>query len=72
MEEQAISIVKTIHTVHEIENTGDELYKVGIFTTAAFATGLGAWSLVCLSSAATSSGGPFELGKALFHTIIAI
>lgn len=71
MEEQAISKVKATPTVHEIENTDSELYKVGVYTTAAFATGIGAWALVCLSSAAMNSGGPLELVKALFHTITA-
>lgn len=71
MEEKAISKVNTkaTQTVHEIENTDSELYKVGMFTTAAFATGIGAWALICLSSAATNSAGPLELAKTLFLTI---
>lgn len=74
MEEKAISKVNTeaTPTVHEIENTDSELYKVGVCTTAAFATGVGAWALICLSSAVISSEGPLELAKTLFLTITGI
>ena len=71
MEEQAISKVKnkSTHTVHEIEHADSELYKVGIYTTAAFAAMIGAWGLVCLSSATMRNAGPIELVKTLFQTI---
>lgn len=71
MEEHAISKVKTTTTptVHEIEHADSELYKVGIYTTAAFAAMIGAWGLVCLSSAVVKNGGPIELLKTLFQTI---
>lgn len=71
MEDQAISKTqsKTSTTVHEIENTDSELYKVGMYTTAAFAAAVGAWGLICLSSAVLSNGGPVELARNLFQSI---
>ncbi len=71
MEEKAISKAKTKTetTVHEIEHTDSELYKVGMYTTAAFATIVGAWGVLCLSSALFKSGGPLELLKNLFQSI---
>ncbi|RUM42839.1 MAG: hypothetical protein DSY80_06550 [Desulfocapsa sp.] len=60
---------KATTTVHEITNTDSELYKVGMYTTAAFAAVVGAWGLICLSSAVMNNGGPVELLKNLFQTI---
>jgi len=60
---------KTKASAYEIEHTDSELYKVGMYTTAAFAALVGLWGLVCLSSAVLSSGGPVILVKNLFHTI---
>ena len=63
MENRAITreLKKTQTTVHEIENTDSELYKVGMYTTAAFAIAVGAWGLVCLSSAVLEIGAPLEI-----------
>ncbi len=71
MEDKAISKTQTKigTTVHEIENTDSELYKVGMYTTAAFAAAVGAWGLICLSSAVLANGGPVELVKNLFQSI---
>lgn len=71
MEDKAISKTqtKTSTTVHEIENTDSELYKVGMYTTAAFAAAVGAWGLICLSSAVLQNGGPVELLRTLFQSI---
>ncbi len=72
MEGRAISKTKTkaTTTVHAIEHTDSELYKVGMYTTAAFALGIGAWALVCLSSAALANSGPMDLLKNLFQAIV--
>ncbi len=71
MEEKAVAKAKTksTTTVHEIEQTSSELYKVGIYTTAAFAAAIGIWGVVCLSSAFMSAGGPVALVKSLFGAI---
>ena len=71
MEDKAISKAqtKTSTTVHETENTDSELYKVGMYTTAAFAAAVGAWGLICLSSAVLENGGPVELLRNLFQSI---
>lgn len=71
MEDKAISKTQstTSTTVHEIEHTDSELYKVGVYTTAAFAVVVGAWGLLCLSSAVLSNGGPVELARNLFQSI---
>ena len=71
MEDKAISTTqsKTSTTVHEIENTDSELYKVGMYTTAAFAAAVGVWGLICLSSAVLSNGGPVELARNLFQSV---
>jgi hypothetical protein len=73
MEEKAIAkeIKKTTTTVHEIEHTDSELYKVGMYSTAAIAAAVGIWGLVCLSSAILENGGPVEMLKNLFHAITA-
>ena len=69
MVQQAINKVKSKTTVHEIEETSSELYKVGLYTSAAFAVGIGAWGLLCLVSAFVSAGGPVVLAKGLFGAI---
>lgn len=71
MEEKAVSKAKTKSTssVHAIEHTDSELYKVGMYTTAAFAIGVGVWAVICLSSAVLKNGGPVELLKNLFQAI---
>ncbi len=71
MQEQAISKeqTKTEATIHEIENVDSELYKVGMYTTAAFASIIGGWGLVCLSSALLQDGGPMQMIKSLFQAI---
>jgi len=71
MEEKAVAkeITKSATTVHEIEQTSSELYKVGIYSTAAFAAVIGIWGVICLSSAFMSVGGPVTLVKSLFGAI---
>jgi len=68
MKEKAIAkqLSKSSTTVHEIEQTSSELYKVGMISTAAFAAIIGVWGVVCLSSAFLSTGGPVALLKSLF------
>ncbi len=60
---------KNTTTVNEIEHTDSELYKVGMYTTAAFAAAAGIWGLICLSSAIFVNGGPVEMLKNLYHAI---
>lgn len=62
----AKEMTKSTTTVHEIEQTSSELYKVGMISTAAFAAVIGVWGIVCLSSAFISTGGPVALVKSLF------
>jgi len=71
MNDQSIAkeATKTTTTVHEVEQTSSELYKVGMYTTAAFAGLIGIWGVVCLSSAFLSVGGPIALVKSLFGAI---
>ena len=71
MEEKAVAkqITKSTTTVHEIEQTSSELYKLGLYTTAAFAGVIGIWGVICLSSAFISTGGPIALAKSLFGAI---
>ena len=68
MEQKAIAkeMTAAAPTVHDIEQTSSELYKVGVYTTAAFAAILGVWGIVCLSSALISTGGPVALVKSMF------
>jgi len=70
VEEKAITrqATKAGTTVHEIEQTSSELYKVGMYTTAAAAAVIGIWGLVCLSSAFMSAGGPVALIKSFIST----
>lgn len=65
----AKEVTKSTTTVHEVEQTSSELYKVGMYTTAAFAGLIGIWGLVCLASAFMSAGGPIALIKSLFGAI---
>ncbi len=71
MENRAIAKeeTKTTSTIHEITHTDSELYKVGMYTTAAFAAVVGVWGLICLSSSFLSEGGPIEMVKNLFQAI---
>lgn len=71
MKEKAITkeLNKATTTVHEIEHTDSELYKVGMYTTAAFAAAVGIWGLICLSSSVFENGGPVEMLKNLFQAI---
>lgn len=71
MEETAIAKeqTKTTTTIHEIEHVDSELYKVGMYTTAAFAAVVGSWGLVCLTSALIKDGGPMQMTKSLFQAI---
>lgn len=69
MEPKAIAremTASTTTTVHEIEQTSSELYKVGTYITAGFAAIIGVWAVVCLSSALISTGGPVALVKSMF------
>lgn len=68
MESEAITREKNAAatSVHEIQQTSSELHKVGMYTTAAFAAVIGIWSIICLSSALVSTGGPVALVKSLF------
>jgi len=68
MENRAITREKKAATtsVHEIEQNSSELHKVGMYTTAAFAAVIGVWSIICLSSALISTGGPVALVKSWF------
>ncbi len=61
--------VKTTTTVHDITNTDSELYKIGMYSTAAFAAAVGGWGLFCLSTAVMETGGPLSLLKSLFQAM---
>ncbi|MDP3696164.1 MAG: hypothetical protein Q8R42_08630 [Desulfocapsaceae bacterium] len=65
----AITKQQTKATTHDSATTESELYKLGTFITAAFAGAIGIWSLICLSSAMISSGGPIDLVKSMFTAI---
>lgn len=71
MEEKAITKEMNTEqtTVHEITHTDSELYKVGIYTTAAFAAAVGIWGLICLASSISENGSPVEIFKSLFSAI---
>jgi len=71
MKEEALAKEKTqtTTTVHDAVNTDSELYKVGMYVTAAFAVAVGGWGLVCLSSSLLGDSSPIELLKNLFHAI---
>ena len=74
MEESAVTkeIQKAKTSVHDISHTDSELYKVGMYTTAAFVAVVGAWGLICLSSALFKNGSPLEMIKNLFQAITGI
>ncbi|MDO9041354.1 MAG: hypothetical protein Q7U64_03280 [Desulfocapsaceae bacterium] len=65
----AITKQQTKATAHDSATADSELYKLGTFITAAFAGAIGIWSLICLSSAMISSGGPVDLVKSMFTAI---
>jgi len=69
--EKAIVKEKTVSkpTIHEIEQTSSELYKVGAYMTASFAAIVGIWGAVCLYSALASTGGPVALVKSMFGAL---
>lgn len=71
MEEKAITKerIRTTPAVHEIEHTDSELYKVGMYITAAFAAGAGVWGAICLSSSIFKGGGPVEMLKNLYQAV---
>ena len=69
MQDQAIASTKTQTSVHEIEHTDSELYKVGMYGTAAFAGLIGVWGMVCLASALMQVGGPIEMAKQFFQAV---
>jgi hypothetical protein len=71
MEERAITkeIKKAKTSVHDITHTDSELYKVGMYTAAAFTAAAGIWGLICLSSAIFENGSPLEIVKNLFQAI---
>ena len=69
MKNTAITKQQTKATAHDSANADSELYKLGTFITAAFAGAIGIWSLICLSSAMISSGGPVSLVKNMFSAI---
>lgn len=69
MENTAITKQQTKATAHDSATADSELYKLGTFITAAFAGAIGVWSLICLSSAVISSGGPVALVRSMFSAI---
>ncbi len=71
MEEKVIAREKAASnaTVHDIEQTSSELQKVGMYITATFAAAIGIWSVICLSSAFISTGGPIALIKSMFSAM---
>ncbi len=71
MEAKAITREKTASTptVHEIEQSSSELYKLGMYITGAFALAIGVWGIICLSSAVISTGGPIALIKSMFGAL---
>lgn len=69
MENNAITKQQTKATAHDSATADSELYKLGTFITAAFAIAIGAWSLICLSSAMISGGGPVALVKSMITAI---
>ena len=68
MEAKAITKQQTTSTptIHEIEQSSDELHKLGMIITGALAVAIGIWGVICLSSAVISSGGPIALIKSMF------
>ncbi|MBU0664780.1 MAG: hypothetical protein KJ990_09595 [Proteobacteria bacterium] len=70
MKNTAITKEQAKATAHDSASTDSELYKLGTFITAAFAGAVGVWSLICLSSALISGGGPITLVKSMFSAIV--
>ena len=62
---------KAESTIHVIEHADSELYKVGMYSTAAFAALLGGWGLFCLSSAILGNG-PLDILKSLFQAVAGV
>ena len=71
MEEKAIAkeMDQATPTVHEVEHTDSELYKLGMYVTAAFAAVVGGWGIICLSSSILEKGSPVDLLKNLIQAI---
>lgn len=71
MEPKAIAREKaaSTSTVHEIEQSSSELYKVGMVVTGAFAAIIGVWGGICLYSAVVSTGGPVALLQSMFGAL---
>jgi hypothetical protein len=69
MKNSAITKEQTKTNAHDSASADSELYKLGTFITAAFAGAAGIWSIVCLSSAMISGGGPVALVKSMFSAI---
>jgi hypothetical protein len=69
MENTAITKQQTKAHTHDSASADSELYKLGTYITAAFVGAIGIWSLICLSSALISSGGPVSLVKSMFSAI---
>ncbi len=69
MQNQAITKTKAQTSVHEIEHTDSELYKVGMYGTAAFAGVIGVWGMVCMASALMQAGGPLQMAKQFFQAV---
>lgn len=69
MENNAITKQQAKATAHDSASADSELYKLGTFITAGFAVAIGIWSLICLSSAMISDGGPVALVKSMITAI---
>lgn len=56
-------------TVHPIVQNDSELYTIGIYTTAVFASAIGIWGIMCVTSAILENDGPLQLLSSLSHAI---
>ena len=70
MNNNAITKEQVKATAHDSASADSELYKLGTYITASFAGAIGIWSLICLSSALISGGGPVALVKSMFSAIV--
>lgn len=70
MKNTAITKEQSKATAHDTASADSGLYKVGTYLTAGLAGAAGIWSLVCLSSAMISGGGPVALVKSMFSAIV--
>lgn len=53
----------------DASRSGNEVYKVGVVTTAILAGAVGLWSVVCLASAIFTEGGPLAMVKNLMSAV---